>query len=198
MRSSSIAVLGSVVLALAAASSASAQIVTNGGFETGDFTGWTGVGNNGFQGVSTGAAHSGTFGAFFGPVGSTGGIDQTIATTAGDTYTFSFWLQGDGDQTNSFEADWNGTSVFSLSDAAGQPYTLESFTTTATASSTAIQFLFRDDPGYWDFDDVSGVVDDGPGGGNLSVTPEPATMGLLATGLVGIAGFGRRRRKDAK
>lgn len=30
--------------------------------------------------------------------------------------------------------------------------------------------------------------------GNASVTPEPATMGLLATGLVGLVGFRRRRR----
>ena len=40
MRSTSLAVLGSsAILALAAASSASAQIVTNGGFETGSFAG---------------------------------------------------------------------------------------------------------------------------------------------------------------
>ena len=128
MRSSSIVILGSAVLALAAASSASAQIVTNGGFETGDFSGWTGVGNNGFQGVASGGVeHSGTFGAFFGPVGSVGGISQTIATTAGDTYTFSFWLQDDGGAPSSFEADWNGASVFSLSNAPNQPFTLESF-----------------------------------------------------------------------
>ena len=30
--------------------------------------------------------------------------------------------------------------------------------------------------------------------GPIVTTPEPATIGLLATGFLGIAGFGRRRR----
>ncbi len=35
------------------------------------------------------------------------------------------------------------------------------------------------------------------GGTILSVTPEPATMTMMATGLVGVAGLARRRRKKA-
>ena len=48
-------------------------------------------------------------------------------------------------------------------------------------------------PGEPDFDDVVLQVR-----GVSTVTPEPATMALLATGLAGIGGAGMRRRKKAK
>jgi hypothetical protein len=196
MKSSLLAVLGSAVLATVAVSGASAQIVTNGGFETGDFTGWTQFGNTGFSGVEPVGVHSGSFGAFFGPVGSTGGITQALATTSGDSYTFSFWLSNDGvgQGTTSFEADWNGASVFTLSNPSTFDYTLESFTETAGSNSTPITFSFQNDPSFWLFDDVS-VVDNGPAGSTSSVTPEPTTMTLMATGLVAMAGIGRRRKR---
>ena len=41
------------VLLIAFACHASANLVTNGGFETGDFTGWTQSGNTGFTSVSS-------------------------------------------------------------------------------------------------------------------------------------------------
>src|SRR5882724_10870417 len=61
------------------------ELVTNGSFETGDFTGWTQVGNTGFGGVECPGAPfagpgDGNCDAFFGPVGSTGGITQTLNT----------------------------------------------------------------------------------------------------------------------
>src|ERR1700730_10015968 len=68
------------------------NIVTNGGFETGDFTGWTQSGNTGFTGVDTDSAHSGNFGAFSGPTGSEGFLSQTLNTVAGMAYDLSFFL----------------------------------------------------------------------------------------------------------
>ena len=46
--------------------------IVNGGFETGDFTGWSRSGNQGFTSVTTSPFYvrSGTYGAFLGPIGS--------------------------------------------------------------------------------------------------------------------------------
>jgi hypothetical protein len=198
MKSAVIAVLGSAVLATVAVSGASAQIVNNGGFETGSFAGWTQFGNTLLNDVAVGdgAQHSGTYLAAFGSTGSTGGITQALSTTAGDSYTFSFWLaeQGGGSGPMTVEADWNGASVFTLSNPGAFNYVLESFTETAASNSTPISFTFRDDPSFFLLDDVT-VTDNSVAG---SVTPEPATMTLMATGLVAMAGIGRRRRKNTK
>ena len=65
-------------------SAGAVSIVTNGGFETGSFTGWTQTGNTTFNGVQCPGpgptVHGGNCSAFFGPIGSTGGISQTLVT----------------------------------------------------------------------------------------------------------------------
>ena len=64
------AVFGAALMsAILVSSDARANLVTNGGFETGDFTGWTQGGNTGFTSVDFGIGHSG-YGAKFGPAGS--------------------------------------------------------------------------------------------------------------------------------
>jgi carbohydrate binding protein with CBM4/9 domain/PEP-CTERM motif-containing protein len=188
MRTCFITAVGSLVLACGVATTASAQLVTNGGFETGDFSGWTTFGNFEFSGVSS-LPHSGNFGAFFGPVGAVGGISQNIATNPGQSYTFSFWLAGGGDPVNSVEADWDGSTVFGVSDAFFPGFTQETFTKLASSSLTNISFSFQNDPQFWILDDVSVT--------SASVTPEPGTMGLMATGLVGMIGAGYRRKRRA-
>jgi transposase-like protein len=71
---------------------ATADMVINGGFETGDFTGWALSGNTDYTGVTTGIAHSGEYAAYFGPDGSLGYLSQSLATTVGTRYELSFFL----------------------------------------------------------------------------------------------------------
>ena len=92
--------LSAAALLLCAVGSARAtgNLVVNGGFETGNFDGWTLTGNTGYLGVASYAAHSGNYGAFFGAIGSPTYLTQSqnLSTTAGDTYTLSFWLKNNG------------------------------------------------------------------------------------------------------
>src|ERR1700693_6210131 len=86
-------VLGAMVAAigLPIGSAYAANIVVNGSFESGDFTGWTQTGNSGFSGVECpgvgfAGPNDGACDAFFGPVGSVGGITQTLGTLPGRFY----------------------------------------------------------------------------------------------------------------
>jgi hypothetical protein len=171
-------------VALAAPASAT-QLVTNGGFETGDLSGWTLTGNTSFTGVDN-IAHSGTNAAFFGQVDATGSLSQTLGTVTGQMYTISFWLQNEGGTPSSFTASFGGDVLTSLSDPAAFNYTFYTFDLTASSNSTLLSFTFQQNPAYFHLDDVS--VED------VSSVPEPATWAMMILGL-GAAGVTLRRRK---
>ena len=125
--------LAAVALIASVAANAVPHEVSNGGFESGDFTDWTQFGDTSFSGVDTFAPHSGTYAAFFGPVGSPGGIFQTIETTPGRDYTIDFWLMNEADAfgsatPNFFSFNWDGGAAeFTLTDAPASGYTHYSF-----------------------------------------------------------------------
>ena len=64
-----------------------------------------------------------------------------------------------------------GGATFDQSDLPPFSYFSESFTMTATSSSTLLQFGFRDDNGFLNLDDVS-----------VSAVPEPGSLVLLCLG----------------
>jgi hypothetical protein len=151
--------VGFLALFLLAGFGATAGVV-NGGFETGDFTGWTQSGNTSYTSVTTGStyAHSGTYGAQLGPAGSLGYLSQTLSTTVGTSYLLSVWLDSpDGATPNEFLVSWNGSTLLDETNLTAFGWTNLRFVVSATGTSTILQFGFRDDPTSLGLDDISVV-----------------------------------------
>jgi hypothetical protein len=121
-----------------AQSSRATNLVVNGGFETGSFSGWVQFGNTGFSSVQAGSLREGVFYGNFGPIGSTGGYQQTIATTAGTSYTLSYAVQFDGGATSVFSASFDGTTVESVTNPPSSAFVYRTFTVVASGASTVV------------------------------------------------------------
>ena len=174
-------------LLVAAPALAATNLVTNGGYETGNLSGWTLTGNTGFSSVAAGAAASGSFGYSNGAVGSFGVLSQTVSTIASATYNYSFTLRNNGGPVNAFGVSLGGTSfgpTFSNSGPVG--FTTYTGTVVAPSANAALSFSFRQDPNFWNIDDIS----------LTAAVPEPATWGLMIVGF-GIVGVSMRRRQAA-
>jgi hypothetical protein len=194
-----IVVIAMAMLAISAqAGTASANLVQNGGFETGNFNNWTltNGANDGYTFVVSNAGNpsmptnAGNYEAMLSTNGNAGTISQAFATTAGQSFTVSFWLASDdinGSNTNVFQAVWNG-QVENLNPILNpnlaSPYTQYQFTTTATGANTTLGFNFMNDPSYFHLDNVD--VEATP-------TPIPAAFWLLGSGLMGLAGMRRKK-----
>jgi subtilase family serine protease len=139
------------------------SLVQNGGFETGDFTGWalagkSAAGYNFVDGGSKISPFDGDFSAVLGEYHSTATLSQTLATIPKQRYLLTFWLEdtyvpkGGAKQ---FAASWNGKNVLNHSYASAFGWIKLTFTVTATKTSTVLQFKERNDPWYFGLDDVS-------------------------------------------
>ena len=176
---------------------ARAATITNGGFETGDLTGWTSSNASAFDAVcvagdpigsSTCIANTGTHAMAFGQFGSFASISQTIATSPGSTYVISFFLANDNptdELGDAFAVRWGGTTVFSLVDPqATFGYSQRVLTLTAASSSTVLAFDGRNDSYSWYLDNVT-----------IADAPEPASLLLTGLGLAAVAAASKSLRR---
>jgi hypothetical protein len=175
------------VPALSFAYPARANLITNGGFETGDFSGWTVLGtDNDVVGAQPFTLpHSGNFQALF--ASGDNSISQNVTTTPGSSYVITFWLAPNVRQGGlpSLAVNWGGSNIFSESFTTPSGYTEHTFTVNASSPATQLQFQFSSIFGnVFYLDDISVSRAGVPDGGS--------TVSLLGLALLGMAALRRK------
>jgi hypothetical protein len=182
---------------LAIAPAHGAELVVNGGFETGDFTGWTLLEDTSLAVVTSENLLGGpTGGVWHASIAQTGPssltrLQQTIATTPGATYRVSFdyaygGISG-GDVPNGISFFWNDDAIFGSGFDGLVNYKNRTTFKVADSTSTVLRFTFSSPRVPWLVDSVSVTQRGG-------AVPEPASWAMMIAGF-GMVGMAARRRK---
>ena len=148
------------VAAFSLAYPAKANLITNGGFETGSFSSWTSSASLGaslnVQGMFNGISpHSGNFqlvGRLPTP-GSSLSLFQSFSTTPGTNYTVTFFLALSG--SANIDVTFDNTSIFNHLFSSGFGYTEFTFSVTASNTVNFLEFIFGNGTGTFYLDDIS-------------------------------------------
>ena len=143
-------------------------VAVNGGFETGDLTGYSS------SGVSADPLFlGGEFGNYSASLSGSGFLEQDVATTAGQHYIVSFYVAGDAEaSSHSLQVFWDGAQISRQTDVTAG-FTKYTFDLVGDGSDPTTQLFFS-----FSTDGTGLLVD------QISITPTPGPAAETTNGSI--------------
>lgn len=181
LRAAVAAVLGVV----ATSAHAGINYITNGGFESGDFTGWaTTLASSGSDLSVSSPGYTGEFSAAFAADATEyDSISQLITVIPGQRYALSYWIQNLGQDGDSLQVFVEGAALLTETPVSAplDEWQMRSFEFQATIPSAQVRFSGYDDKAHFLIDDITVII-----------LPTPGATALLSLGIICVVIVRRR------